>query len=94
MGVEPTDAGGDLAYRRLARRRQRARVFGSVACDDARPDSDIDLLVELERERSLMDLGGLLSDLEALLGRRVDVVEPAGLHWYIRDRVLVEAVPL
>jgi ATP-dependent Clp protease ATP-binding subunit ClpA len=36
----------------------------------------------------------LLQDLEDLLGRRVDVVEPEGLHWYIRDRVLKEAVPL
>ncbi len=70
------------------------RVFGSVARGEARPDSDVDFLVELEPRRSLMDLGGLLADLEDLLSRKVDVAEPDGLHWYIRDRVLQEAVPL
>ena len=70
------------------------RVFGSVARGDARPDSDVDFLVQMEDGRSLMDLGGLLGDLEDLLGRKVDVAEPEGLHWYIRDRVLAEAVPL
>jgi len=70
------------------------RVFGSVARGDARPNSDIDFLVELAPDRSLLDQVALLQDLEDLLGRRVDVVEPEGLHWYIRERVLEEAVPL
>ena len=70
------------------------RVFGSVARGEAGPASDIDFLVELAPERSLLDQVALLQDLEDLLGRRVDVVEPEGLHWYIRDRVLNEAVPL
>jgi predicted nucleotidyltransferase len=70
------------------------RVFGSVARGEAGPSSDIDFLVELGPERSLLDQVALLQDLEDLLGRRVDVVEPEGLHWYIRDRVLKEAVPL
>jgi uncharacterized protein len=43
---------------------------------------------------SLLDLGRLTMDLQDLLGCRVDVVEPEGLHWYIRDKVLKEAVPL
>jgi hypothetical protein len=70
------------------------RVFGSVARGEAGPKSDVDFLVEMEEGRSLLDLVGLWQDLETLLGCRVDVVEPEGLHWYIRDRVLQEAVPL
>ena len=80
-----------IAARRGAR---NIRVFGSVARGEAGPDSDVDFLVELEPDRSLLDLGGLLMDLQDLLGRKVDVVTEKGLHWYIRDRVLEEAVPL
>ena len=61
---------------------------------DAGPDSDVDFLVELEPDRSLLDLGGLLMDLQDLLGRKVDVVTDEGLHKRIRDRVRKEAVPL
>jgi len=70
------------------------RLFGSVARGEERPDSDVDFLVELEEGRSLMDLGGLLMDLQKLLGRNVDVVTEKGLHWYIKDRVLHEAKPI
>jgi len=70
------------------------RIFGSVVRDDATPSSDIDFLVDLEPDRSLFDLGGLLMDLQNLLGREVDVVTEKGLHWYIRDRILAEAQPL
>ena len=70
------------------------RVFGSAVRGEAGPDSDVDFLVEMEPGRSLFDLGGLLMDLQALLGREVDVVTERGLHWYIRDRVLAEAKPL
>lgn len=70
------------------------RVFGSVARGEAGPDSDVDLLVELEPGRSLFDLGGFLMDVQDLLGRKVDVVTEKGLHWYIRDRVLKEAVEI
>lgn len=68
------------------------RVFGSVVRGEDDEKSDIDFLVELEPGRSLLDLVALTQDLEDLLGRRVDVVEPEGIHWYIRDRVLKEAV--
>ena len=69
-------------------------LYGSEARGKAAPDSDIDLLVEMESGRSLLDLIGLIQDLEGLLGRKVDVVEEEGLHWFIRDRVLSEAIPL
>jgi predicted nucleotidyltransferase len=70
------------------------RVFGSVAEGRADENSDVDFLVDLEPGRSLFDLGGLLMDLQDLLGRRVDVVTEKSLHWYIRNQVLREAKPL
>ena len=70
------------------------RVFGSMARGDAGPASDVDLLVDVRPDHSAFFPGGLVADLEDLLGRRVDVVEPAGLHWYLRDTILHEAVPL
>ena len=70
------------------------RLFGSIARGEERADSDVDFLVDMESGRSLLDLGGLLMDLQELLGRKVDVVTEKGLHWYIRDRVLNEALPL
>jgi predicted nucleotidyltransferase len=70
------------------------RLFGSVVRGEATSDSDVDVLVDLELGRSLLDLGGLLMDLQDLLGCRVDVVTEMGLHWYIRERVIREAVPL
>jgi len=73
---------------------RNVRVFGSAARGEAGESSDIDLLVELDPDRSLLDHVALVQDLEDLLGRRVEVVTGSALHWYIRDRVLAEAVPL
>lgn len=73
---------------------KNVRVFGSVARNEAGDDSDIDFLVDLEPGRSLLDLGGLLVDLEHLLTRRVDIVTEQGLHWYLRDKIINEARPL
>ncbi|MGH2494948.1 MAG: nucleotidyltransferase family protein [Ktedonobacteraceae bacterium] len=70
------------------------RIFGSVARGEADEKSDIDILVDLEPGRSLFDLGGLLMDLQDLLGHRVDVVTERGLRERIRDRILKEAVAL
>ncbi len=70
------------------------RIFGSAVRDDAGPSSDVDFLVDLEPERSLLDVGGLVMDFQNLLGLEVDIVTEKGLHWYIRDRVLAEARPL
>jgi predicted nucleotidyltransferase len=73
---------------------RNVRVFGSVASGENKPGSDVDLLVDLEKGRGLLDLGGLLTDLQDLLGVEVDLVESGCIHPYIRDRVLAEATPL
>lgn len=70
------------------------RVFGSVARGDANPNSDLDLLVAWEPDRSLLDHAGLVQDLQELLGVRVHVGTEQSLHWYVRDRILREATPL
>ncbi len=70
------------------------RVFGSVARGEARPDSDVDLLVEMEASRSLLDHTALWQDLEALLGGKVDVVSDQALHPRMKEQVLAEARPL
>ena len=70
------------------------RIFGSVARGEAGENSDIDFLVKLEPGRSLLDLAGLVVELEDLLNRKVDVVTEQGLYWLLRRRVLKEARPL
>lgn len=70
------------------------RVFGSAAHGKAREDSDLDFLVDAGPSTSPWFPGGLLADLEELLGRPVDVVTESGLHAYIKERVLKEAVPI
>ncbi|MFA5296507.1 MAG: nucleotidyltransferase family protein [Methanoregulaceae archaeon] len=77
-----------LAEKRGAR---NIRIFGSVARKEARPDSDIDLLIDLDPDRSLLDAGGLAMDLTGLLHHPVDIVTEAGLRDRIRARVLREA---
>ena len=70
------------------------RVFGSVARGEARPDSDVDFLVNMEVNRSLLDLARMLRELETLLNCPVDVVTEAGLRPRLRPQVLKEARPL
>lgn len=79
--------------RRIAREHgaRRVRVFGSRARGEASESSDLDLLVDLEPGRDLLDLVALKQDIEGLLGCRVDVVEEEGLSAYLRQRVLEEA---
>jgi len=70
------------------------RIFGSFARGEQKQGSDIDVLVRLPDEASLLDLAGLKLDLEEALGRKVDVVTEDGLSPYLRDRILREAQPL
>ena len=73
---------------------RNVRIFGSVARGEADATSDLDFLIELEPGRNLLDMGGLLMDLQFVLGRPVDVISEKGLRPSIRARVLREAVPL
>jgi uncharacterized protein len=73
---------------------RNVRLFGSVARGDDRAGSDVDLLVEMEPDRSLLDIVGLGQDLEALLDRKVDVLTDASLHPALRERILAESRPL
>jgi predicted nucleotidyltransferase len=74
--------------------RENLRVFGSVARGDTRPDSDVDLLIDIVGPTTPWFPGGLLNDLEALLGRRVDIVIARSLSPLIREDVLRDALPL
>lgn len=73
---------------------RNVRMIGSVARGDAGPESDVDLLVELDTGRSLLDHAALMVELESLLGCKVDVAIEQGLRPRVRERVLAEAVPL
>jgi len=73
---------------------RHVRMFGSVARGEGGAGSDLDLLVELDPGRSLLDIIAIKQDLEDLLGCKVDVVTEAAISPYIRDQVLEEAVSL
>lgn len=72
----------------------KTRIFGSWARGEGDEASDIDLLVDLEPGRSLLDLGGLWWDLNLLLSRNVDVITEKSMRPRARERALKEAVPL
>lgn len=73
---------------------KNVRIFGSVARGESGPESDVDFLVDLDPERSLLDHATLLAELKELLGRRVDVVTENSIYWLLRRRILKEARPL
>jgi len=81
----------DAAARRGVR---NVRVFGSVARGDDQTNSDIDLLVDVEAGRTLLDVIGLEQELQELLGRRVEVLTEKGLSPYLQQRILAEATSL
>lgn len=70
------------------------RIFGSVARGDTTDASDMDLIVRFEAGRSLFDHGGLLMDLEDLLGVKVDVIDEEAMRPRFRQHVVKEAIPL
>jgi len=73
---------------------RNVRIFGSVARGEAKLGSDVDVLVDLEPGRSLLDHAALMLEPEELLRCKVDVATERGLRARVRDRVLREAVPL
>jgi len=85
---------GDLLRIAKAHGVTQVRVFGSVARGEAGPDSDLDLLVDLEPQRSLLDLIAFEQELAEALDVRVDALTDGSLHERIRERVLAEARPL
>ena len=92
-GVLPIQAD---EIRAIARRRgvEGVRVFGSLARGEANPESDVDLLIRLRPGHDFSDFMAFCQEVEAVLGRRVDIVTEDGLSPYLRDRVLAEAVLL
>jgi len=70
----------------------RAAVFGSFVRGEMKKGSDIDILVEFEGEKSLLDLVSLKMELEEVLGRGVDVVEYSTIHPLLKERILKEQV--
>ncbi|MGQ0846821.1 MAG: nucleotidyltransferase domain-containing protein [Sporichthyaceae bacterium] len=100
-GVATTGLGARLRRHRRAliaaaeaRGAHNIRVFGSVARGEDNPDSDIDLLVDLDRGVGLVGLAGLARELSEMLGVPVDVVPANSLKAHIRGEVLAEAISL
>jgi uncharacterized protein len=81
----------DILHRNDVR---RASFFGSIVRGEMTDQSDVDLLVEFEGRKSLLDLSGLKIELEDALGRKVDVVTYRSLHPLLRERILAEQVPI
>jgi uncharacterized protein len=73
---------------------RNVRVFGSRARGDSRPDSDLDLLIDLDQGRSLLDLVAAKQDMEDLLGIEVDLVTERSLTPDLRSEIAGEAIEL
>ena len=73
---------------------KRAAFFGSIVRGEMTDESDIDILIEFEGRKSLLDLAGLKLDLEDALKRRVDLLTYRSLHPMLKDGILAEQVPI
>lgn len=73
---------------------KRAAIFGSVARKEAKKNSDIDILVEIKKDISLLDFVGLKLEIEQALGQKVDLVEYSTLKPFIKERVLEEQLAI
>ncbi len=72
----------------------KAAIFGSYATGYADPKSDIDFLIQMNKNKSLFDLAGLKIDLEEKLGKKVDVLTYKGIHPLLRRRILGEKITI
>jgi uncharacterized protein len=84
----------EIIERAMAHGAHNVRVFGSTARGEVAQRSDVDLLVEMEHGRSLLDLVALWQELEELLQTRVDVLSDGAVSRHLRARIYAEAVPL
>jgi hypothetical protein len=85
----------DLIVRIAARHgASQVRLIGSVARGEARPDSDVDLLVTWNEGTSLLDQAALMLELESLLGRKVDIASDGWVKPSLRESVYRDAVAL
>ena len=73
---------------------KRASFFGSIVRGEMTEGSDVDILVEFEGKKSLLDLAHLKNELEDTINRRVDVLTYKSLHPRLKDRILAEQVPI
>jgi predicted nucleotidyltransferase len=90
--IEQIRSNRDAIFRLAARYGiRKVRLFGSVVRGESGPNSDVDVLVDIEPGRSLLDQVGFEQDLESLLGCKVDVVVEGGISPYLETRILQEA---
>jgi predicted nucleotidyltransferase len=73
---------------------KKASFFGSIVRGEMTEESDVDLLVEFEGKKSLLDLAHLKNELEDAINRRVDVLTYKSLHPRLKERILAEQVPI
>lgn len=73
---------------------KRASLFGSIVRGEMTPDSDIDILVEFQGRKSLLNLGGLKVELEEKLKCRVDILTYNSLHPLLKEQILAEKVEI
>jgi predicted nucleotidyltransferase len=73
---------------------RNARIFGSAARGEDERTTDVDFLVEIEQERSFLELAGPWQDCQGLLGREIDVMTDGGMSSYWHDQLYAEATPL